>query len=291
MPQTSIQDTGQLTIKTETPAFEAKKTIPKFELPKSQEITIAPALKSLPAITFHKKEEERNFDDAIRSIHMDVMGKNQVEPSRKQDTAAKDDYYSPKDLGEGYFSEIKHYISNKDFKEISEDILKKDFLTGMKDYHDQKAQGKPYYLHHHDLQDKLESKMSSLMQKEQEWHELKRTVEEAERKKKALEKDIDADAQELKELFRLIRINSVLEKPVQEGQQFVLRSGPKLGSLNDLRKTLNYISDEEFSHHVTEDRNDFASWADVAIGLPLVANQMRELKKKQDLIDFLSSPI
>jgi hypothetical protein len=290
-PQPSTHDSAQLTIKTETPTFEIKKTLPRVEIPRSQEITIAPVQRSIPIVTMPKKEEERTFDDAIRSIHMDVMRNHQPESAKRHEPESKDDYYAPKDLSEGYFSEIKHYINNKNFKEISEDILNKDFLTGMKDYHEQKSQGKPYYLHNQDLHEKLELRMRDLMEKEQLWHELKRTVDDAERKKKALEKDIDADAQELKEMFKLIKVNSVLEKPVENGQQFVLKSGPKLGSLNDLRKTLNYISDEEFNHHVNEEHNDFAAWTEVAIGLPLVANKMRELKKKRDLMDYLNSPL
>jgi hypothetical protein len=295
-------EAGNFTIRTENPLREAKKPInlPSIEPPRSQEIIIAPPTPkkeySIPII----EDNMPSFDEAIKSIHQDII-KIETEHKKEREHHSspkeemgflepkKDDYYRPKNLGEGYFSEIKHYLKNKDANEIVEDILKKDFLTGMKDYHAHKSQGKPFFLHNQELKEKLEQKMEELMQKEEEWHELKKATEEHERRKRLLEKGIDEEAHELKELFRLIKANQILEKEAKPEEQFKLRSGQKIKTLNELRKTLSYMSEDEFSHHVNHDRNDFASWTEKALEMPDFAHKMRSATKKEDLIHLLKT--
>jgi hypothetical protein len=276
-------DSGNLTIKTENPINEMKKNLLSLEIPRSQEIIIAPPGQktelSLPVL----EDEMPNFDEAIKSMHHDIMKIGHEE----QRLPEKEELYQPKELGEGYFSEISHYLKNKDSKEIADDIIKKDFLNGMKDYHDQKAQGKPYYLHEIDLQAKLAKKMNELMKKEEQWHSVKKTIEEHERKRKSLELEIDSEGQELKELFKLIKANQILEKEAKPNQLFQLRSGQKLKSLNDLRKALSYIPDEEYNHHANEERNDFASWSENALELPEIGNKIRQAKNKEELAIIL----
>jgi hypothetical protein len=272
-----------MTIRTESPINEVKKSsiLPKLEIPRSQDIIIAPPPKvelSLPVI----EDDMPNFDEAIKSIHRDIMKESHGEPK-------KEEYYQPKELGEGYFSEIRHYLKNKDVNEIVDDIIKKDFLTGMKDYHDLKAKGKPYYLHSQDLKQKLERRMDELMQKEEKWHELTKDIEEQARQRNLLEKEIDSQGQELRELFRMIKTNQILEKEAKPEEAFLLRGGQKLKSLNDLRKALSYMDDSEFQHHVSPERNDFAAWAEKTLELPDTATKIGNAKNKEELANILKN--
>lgn len=45
-----------------------------------------------------------------------------------------------------------------------------------------------------------------------------------------------------------------------EGQLFQVKDGPILRNIADLRDALATMDDEQFEHHVKQDRNDFASW-------------------------------
>ena len=41
---------------------------------------------------------------------------------------------------------------------------------------------------------------------------------------------------------------------------FWVYNGPALSNLADLLRALTYMTDEQFSHHVTKEKNDFARW-------------------------------
>lgn len=234
------------------------------------------------------EEDLKKFEEAISNINIDI-----IHSETPADTCSgeEDGYYKPTRMGEGYFSEIEHYIKNKNVNEIIDDVLKKDFLTGMKDYHDTKSQGKPFYFNHDDLKGKLKIKMDALRRLEEEWHNLKAQVEEDERKKRIVEHEIDQQSQELKGLFKQIKISHWLEQEAPEGRSFKLRNGQELKSLNDLRKALSYMSDEDFSHHVSQERNDFATWIKEALQNSELYDKIKGIKTKEELILGLQNPL
>ena len=41
---------------------------------------------------------------------------------------------------------------------------------------------------------------------------------------------------------------------------FWVYNGPALSNLADLLRALTYMTDEQFSHHVSKEKNDFARW-------------------------------
>jgi hypothetical protein len=289
-----------ITIRTDLPIIQQPPqqkslTLPRIELPRPQERAQAPAGRPRPE--FHE-EEMRKFEDAISSMSINVMhseAPHENEDEKQENTLKSDhkgqEYYRPAGLGEGYFSEIEHYLKNKDMKEIVDDIITKDFLTNMKDYHDLKAQGKPFYLHNEDLKKKLEQKMNSLKLLEEEWHELKREVEDKQKRQVSAEKDIDEQSKELKELFRLTKINYWLEHEAQKEHYFKLANGQLLKNLNDLRKALTYMTEDEFKHHVNEHRNDFSIWTKEALQNPILGAKMMKAKTKEELQEILKSPL
>ncbi len=275
-------------------------TLPKIDFPRPAEPAYEPRRKD----GCENEEEMRRFEEAISSISIDVIN-NESEPEEKPAVYARHDarqkerredkdgteYYRPTKLGEGYFSEIEHFLKNRDVKEIIDEVLNKDFLTSMKDYHETKAQGKPFYLHNEDLKRKLELKMEELRRKEEEWHELKKTADDSERKRQAVEHEIDAEGQELKALFRQVKMNAWLEKEAPKEHYFKLKSGQVLKSLNDLRKALTYMPDDEFYHHMNAHKNDFAAWVQEALKNQELAEKIRQTMTKEDLQELLKNPV
>lgn len=304
----------QVTIKTEIPNIPRIQhtqtpNTPKQDQLRSQTAADIPIILGPPQTTRKTENievktseaEEQDFEEAIKKLQFDISTnqEDEEEPQPRSEKTEKTNtketranpYYNPKQLGQGYFSEIKHYMKNKNVQEIIDDIIKKDFLTGMKDYHDRKAQGKPYYLHNQDLKDKLEQKMHELMSKEEQWHELDEGMTRAEQKKKHLEQEIDQESQELKDLFRQLKINLILEKEAPQGQEFSLRNGQKLKNLNDLRKALTYMPEEEFNQYANSYRNDFSAWTKGSLQMPEVAHKISSANSKDHLIETLKNII
>jgi len=78
-----------------------------------------------------------------------------------------------------------------------------------------------------------------------------------------------------------------------EEYHFVLKSGEKLKSVQELADALESMGEDVFSHHVNEMRNDFAQWiedvfeeSDLAEGLRETQNRIEtRIKVLQRLID------
>jgi len=263
----------------------------EFKLPKIEHPAIQPIPQPQPRIIKAHDDDLRKFEEAIQNIDINMIHNESPEEAASTEAGDEQGYYKPHSMGEGYFSEIEHYIRNKDVNEILDDVLKKDFLTGMKDYHDTKAQGKPFYIHTEDLKTKLKAQMDELRGLEEEWHGLRARIEAEEKKKKQVEQRIDAESQELKDLFKQIKVNQLLEKEAFKEHYFKLRNGQELKSLNDLRKALSYMADEEFSHHANPERNDFATWTREALQMPELAEKIKNAKSKEELQEALKNPL
>lgn len=240
--------------------------------------------------SFHE-DDIKEFEEAINNINIDMIHSDAPESEPATATQEESKYYKPAELGEGYFSEIEHYLKNKNVHEIIDDIMKKDFLTSMKDYHDTKEEGKPFYLHKQDLQHKLKKSMNQLRRLEEEWHSLKTQIGERENKKKEIETEIDKQSQELKELFKQIKINQILEKEAPKEYYFNLVNGQKIKNLNDLRKALSYMTEDEFTHHVNQEKNDFAKWIRDVLQNQDIYERIKDKKTKEGIQEILKNPL
>lgn len=64
-------------------------------------------------------------------------------------------------------------------------------------------------------------------------------------------------------------------------QCFFVHEGPILSDLKELERALRHeMTDEQFAHHVTEGRNDFANWIEFALHDKACANLLRNTTKK-----------
>ncbi len=64
-------------------------------------------------------------------------------------------------------------------------------------------------------------------------------------------------------------------------QCFWVNQGPILKNLRELCDALTSgVSDEQFAHHVTEERNDFAAWVEVVLKHPDCAQALRRTRTR-----------
>jgi hypothetical protein len=65
-------------------------------------------------------------------------------------------------------------------------------------------------------------------------------------------------------------------------KSFVTKSGLHLHSLKDLYGQLSVMTEEEYRHHVTEQKNDFAAWVEHSHDDKFLAQKLRQAKTKED---------
>jgi hypothetical protein len=78
---------------------------------------------------------------------------------------------------------------------------------------------------------------------------------------------------------------------VDKKHRFLLKRGHEISNLEELYDELKNISDEEFSHHITNDKNDFANWVEDCIGDKHLSDLLREVKEKEKTIDLVKSRV
>lgn len=82
------------------------------------------------------------------------------------------------------------------------------------------------------------------------------------------------------------KVHKKSKKEVQEGipqeKYFVLRNGTPIKSIEQLALMLDSISDDDFSFHVTDEKNDFATWVDDVFGKKDLAECLHPLKDKKE---------
>ena len=68
---------------------------------------------------------------------------------------------------------------------------------------------------------------------------------------------------------------------------FHFQDGKKAHNLQDLRDALASMDDEVFRHHVDETNNDFANWVEFVYGNVSLAQDLRQVKSAQHMVDIL----
>jgi hypothetical protein len=64
---------------------------------------------------------------------------------------------------------------------------------------------------------------------------------------------------------------------------FIVKDGTKLHSIKDLYGHLAIIADDAFTHHVSEEKNDFASWIEHAHQDKFLAQAIRRGATKEEM--------
>ena len=67
---------------------------------------------------------------------------------------------------------------------------------------------------------------------------------------------------------------------------FWVHNGPILSDLAELHEALKHeITLEQYEHHVTDEKNDFADWIEGTLSDRACANQVRNAKKQDTAVD------
>lgn len=73
--------------------------------------------------------------------------------------------------------------------------------------------------------------------------------------------------------------------------RFYLSNGDECGSLNELLRKLKVIDDECFSHHVGEDKNDFANWVEFCVKDKVLGKKIRKLNDRAEIIAVIENKL
>lgn len=69
---------------------------------------------------------------------------------------------------------------------------------------------------------------------------------------------------------------------------FWVHHGPVVASLQELRDALPLLSEEQFAHHVNEEKHDFAQWVEQVLQNKELAQKMRKSVTKRGLARLLT---
>ncbi len=71
------------------------------------------------------------------------------------------------------------------------------------------------------------------------------------------------------------------------GEEFVLRDGTLLADIETLYRAIVTISDEEYNHFVTPEKNDFATWVERSLDDKFLAASLRRATTRDKMIKVL----
>ena len=189
---------------------------------------------------------------------------------------------------EGFFGNFESFLEqNSGQKQKMDELLDKDLFYKMKEFHLQREEGKPYFFHSGDSDEEMAKKVNKLKKLEKEWYLQKREAQRAEELLIRVEEDIDKELEELKEVVRHIKQKEILERKASPDNYFYLSNGRTLKSIGELRHELKSMSEDVYTKHVCEDRNDFADWVQNIFQQKDLADDMRKLSSREEMIELL----
>ncbi|RMF55437.1 hypothetical protein D6745_02185 [Candidatus Woesearchaeota archaeon] len=70
---------------------------------------------------------------------------------------------------------------------------------------------------------------------------------------------------------------------IDDEKSFHLYQGPRIKNIEALAEVLDVVNDDIFKHHVTKDKNDFATWIDEVVGDKVLARRVLRAKDRSAL--------
>lgn len=177
---------------------------------------------------------------------------------------------------------------NTDQSKIIEEIMKKDLLHKMREYHDSLGTETPFYLHSKDLISGVSDRIVRLQLLENEWYQLRGELKELQKQVNSKEEEINDEVNKLKNLFFLLKIRENINKKITPEQYFKLEDDEEFRTIEELLIGLKSMKKKTYEYHVNEYKNDFANWVEGVFGLKELADKMRSLKNKEDTIKLLN---
>lgn len=232
------------------------------------------------------------FESALRNAHREVDAttarsgtRDALETGHAASAIARPARTAPAPR-ESAFDTFDRFLLEENL--ASDDLLDKDILHRLREFHKHQREGKQYYLYTQDAKAAIARKIGQLKLLEREWLGTRDELDDLEHGLTSIEQEIETRSRELRDLLSQAKSATRLEKTAPIGQEFRLRDGRRLDSLLDLRVALRTMPEDVFRHHVNATRNDFAAWARMALGEAQLADEMARITERHELALFLS---
>ena len=190
------------------------------------------------------------------------------------------------DISQSFFSNLYTHIAKEDtliHSNASKEILYKNLFDEMKEFWQDKKEGIQKEFLDKTIKADLARKILELKGLEIEWQNLKSQSEKLNGELASKELVIENDIKQIKNAFKRMHLNMSLRPE----HYFVLCNGEKLRSLGELGESLKYLDENAFNYHVNSSKNDFAAWVNDIFGLPDLAQNMRNVKNREQMADLI----
>lgn len=207
------------------------------------------------------------------------------EQKKVVDSKPREEFYS---VDEGFFRDFHRFLDGKGLNEkLISEVLDKDLLHKMKQFHTLKEDGMPFFFHREDSERELGEKLAELQKLEEEWYIRHREFKEMEVVVLEKEAEIDLRLEELKVILKHLKQREKLEKKASRNEYFKLADGREIRSLGELRDLLKNMDDKLFSYHVSKDKNNFADWCEHVFKEVELSSKIRDVMSRKELLDVL----
>ena len=95
------------------------------------------------------------------------------------------------------------------------------------------------------------------------------------------------DFDDFEYLKKLKQIRKKYNKKAPAGKEFILKTGERIDTINELRQALKTMSKETFNHHVNQEKNDFYKWINDVYKYRGLARRIKRAKTKKEIIKKL----
>lgn len=78
-------------------------------------------------------------------------------------------------------------------------------------------------------------------------------------------------------------------KEAKDEEVFVTKNNFKAKNIFELRKAVQEMNDDEFSHHLNNEKNDFANWIEHCLDDKILAEDVQKAKTKDEVIKCIDN--
>ena len=172
------------------------------------------------------------------------------------------------------------------YKEVTDNLSKgkmnidaKQVLSALNKYYNSNKADEVSAQYSVQLEDQIQQSLDELTQHEDEWKDLQDLSHKVQGQIAEKEREIEKAVENFKKLVRKLAYTKKLE----EDHHFKLQDGSVISNIAGLMAALPHMSDSVFSHHVNEEKNDFADWIKHTFDDSDLADSVRECKSRKEL--------
>ncbi|MEM2131145.1 MAG: hypothetical protein QXR96_01350 [Candidatus Woesearchaeota archaeon] len=251
---------------------------------KLSELNIVMPPASIENFNEKKQNNELNKDNTENTKKTQIENKKiEQENEYSQNILARNNQNKNfQNFSSSYFKEIENKILNDSrINNLTNKIYNPNLLDEMQAFWKLKKEEINQLNFNSSLKEELLKKLSELQNLEIEWQTLQLQQEKINDMLFSKEILIENNQKQIKKLFKKLHLSS----NVPLNNEFVLPDGKKINNLNELILNLTSMSDDFFKHHVNETKNDFYNWIKDVYGFIDLAEEIKNIKDKNQMAD------